>query len=87
MNTENKSKKCPKCGSFSTIPYVYGLLSEDAHKKRSEKGEYIWGGCVIYNDRPLDYCKDCKESFGGKYRKKGFSQSKSIFKEKINFLK
>ena len=87
MNTENKSKKCPECGSFSTIPYAYGLLSEEAHKKKSEEGEYIWGGCVIYNDRPSNYCKNCKESFGGKSRKKVVSRSKSLFKEITNFLK
>ena len=62
-NKENTTKKCPECGSYSLIPFVYGLMSEEARIERGKKGEYAWGGCKI--SQATDYCKDCKESFGG----------------------
>ena len=59
--SDNIQKKCPECGSYSLIPLIYGLLSEEAHLKRRKKGEYAWGGCKL--SPATDYCKECEESF------------------------
>ncbi len=59
--SDNIQKKCPECHSYSLIPFVYGLLSEEAHSERGKKGEYAWGGCKL--SPATDYCKECKESF------------------------
>ena len=62
---KNNAKKCPHCGSTSTIPIAYGLISDEIHQENAKEEKYVWGGCVISNLSPTDYCKDCKESFGG----------------------
>ena len=62
---ENNQKKCPHCGSTSTIPIAYGLISDEIHQENAKEEKYVWGGCVIHiNSSPLDYCNDCKKSFG-----------------------
>ena len=77
--SENINKKCPECGTYSLIPFVYGLMSEEARIERAKKGEYAWGGCKI--SQATDYCKDCEKSFGGKPQKKQNSDSGSLFRE------
>ena len=59
--SDNIQKKCPECHSYSLIPLVYGLLSEEAHLKRRKKGEYAWGGCKL--SPATNYCKECEDSF------------------------
>ena len=59
--SENIQKKCPECHSYSLIPFVYGLLSEEARIERGKKGEYAWGGCT--RTQATDYCKECEASF------------------------
>ena len=76
---ENTLKECPECGSYSLIPFVFGLMSEEARIERGKKGEYAWGGCKI--SQATDYCKDCEKSFGGKPQKKQNSDSGSLFRE------
>ena len=73
--SENTNNKCPECGSYSLIPFVYGLMSEEARIERGKKGEYAWGGCKI--SQATDYCKDCKKSFGGEPLKSQDSNSDS----------
>ena len=73
--SENTNNKCPECGTYSLIPFVYGLMSEEARIERGKKGEYAWGGCKI--SQATDYCKDCKKSFGGKPLKSQDSDSDS----------
>ena len=77
--SENTNNKCPECGTYSLIPFVYGLMSEEARIERGKKGEYAWGGCKI--SQATDYCKDCEKSFGGKPQKKQNSDSVSLFRE------
>ena len=80
-------KNCPNCGSNSTIPYAYGHMSEEAHKERAKKGEYVWGGCVIANYSPTDYCKDCEQSFGKRvFGRKPIQYETNIFKKCIRTL-
>ena len=63
---ENYKKKCPHCGSTSTIPIAYGLMSDEAHQENAKEEKYVWGGCVIHIDSsPSDYCNNCKKPFGG----------------------
>ena len=68
---ENDKKKCPHCGSTSTLPIAYGLMSDEVHQEKAKEEKYVWGGCVIYIDSsPSDYCNDCKKPFGGVIMKK-----------------
>mgnify|MGYP006122092003 FL=1 len=60
-STDNIQKKCPECDSYSLIPFVYGLLSQEARIERGKKGEYAWGGCR--RTQATDYCKECEASF------------------------
>ena len=62
---ENNKKKCPHCGSTSTLPIAHGLMSDEVMQENEKDRKWVWGGCVISNLSPTDYCKDCKESFGG----------------------
>jgi hypothetical protein len=38
---ESKVKKCPHCGSTSTLPIAYGLMRDEAHKENAKKKEWI----------------------------------------------
>jgi hypothetical protein len=62
---KNYKKKCSHCGSTSTLPIAYGLLSDEVQQENAKEEKYVWGGCVIHiNSSPTDYCNDCKKSFG-----------------------
>ena len=62
---EKYKKKCPHCGSTSTLPIAYGLMSDEVHQENAKEKKYVWGGCVIYpSSSASDYCKDCDKSFG-----------------------
>jgi hypothetical protein len=62
---KNYKKKCPHCGSTSTLPFAYGLMSDEVQQENVKEEKYVWGGCVIYiNSSPSDYCNDCEKSFG-----------------------
>ncbi|WPE17149.1 hypothetical protein R5P06_03555 [Candidatus Thioglobus autotrophicus] len=60
---KSKIKKCPHCGSTSTLPIAYGLISDEGHKKNNESKEWVWGGCK-YGQNETDHCNDCGENFG-----------------------
>jgi hypothetical protein len=60
-----KDKKCPYCGSTSTLPIAYGLMSDESHKKNVELKEWVWGGCK-FGSQGTDHCNDCGENFGEK---------------------
>ena len=73
---ENNTKKCPHCGSTSTIPYKYGLILDEVHHENAKEEKYVWGGCVIHIDSsPSDYCNNCKKPFGGVMKRPKTSQS------------
>ena len=62
---KNYKKKCSHCGSTSTLPIAYGLLSDEVQQENAKEEKYVWGGCVIHiNSSPTDYCNDCNKSFG-----------------------
>ena len=62
---ENNKKECPHCGSASTLPISYGLISDEAHEENAKERKWVWGGCVIrMGASPDDYCNDCNKSFG-----------------------
>ena len=56
-------KKCPHCGSTSTLPIVYGLMSDKAHQENAQNKEWVWGGCK-YGQLGTDHCNDCGKNFG-----------------------
>ena len=62
---EKNKKKCTICGSTSTLPIAYGLMSNEALQENAKERKYVLGGCVIHSGTSAtDYCKDCKKSFG-----------------------
>ena len=62
---KNNAKKCPHCGSTSTLPISYGLITDEAQEENAKEEKYVWGGCVIrMGASPNDYCNDCNKSFG-----------------------
>jgi hypothetical protein len=62
---KNNSKKCPHCGSTSTLPIAHGLMSDEVHQKNAKDRKWVWGGCVIHEGGNTDYCNDCNKYFGG----------------------
>ena len=58
-------KKCPHCGSSSTLPISYGLIPDEVHEENAKDRKWVWGGCVIRAGGNTDHCNDCGKSFGG----------------------
>ena len=58
-------KNCTHCGSSSTLPIQYGLISDQVHQENTKDRKWVWGGCVIYKGGDTDYCNDCNNTFGG----------------------
>jgi Zn finger protein HypA/HybF involved in hydrogenase expression len=56
------TKHCPKCGSENTIPILWGYPSQ-ALFKAAEQGLVKLGGCVIGEDEPDTFCKDCQHEW------------------------
>ena len=56
--SQNKPKKCPKCGSPKVAPILYGLPAPEAFED-AEAGKIALGGCVITGDDPAWRCLDC----------------------------
>lgn len=54
--------KCPKCKSINTIPIGYGYPGPQMQKE-AKKGNLKLGGCVIREDNPDGFCKDCKHEW------------------------
>jgi hypothetical protein len=62
LNKINKPK-CPKCSSKdSVVPIAYGLPGDEMRKESSE-GKIVLGGCIIREDAPDWYCKECENDF------------------------
>ncbi len=62
--------ECPKCRSTNVIPIVYGFPSEELFE-RADRGEVKLGGCVIEDDNPNYFCKDCEAEFKAKMKYAG----------------
>ena len=62
---ENNKKKCPHCGSTSTLPIAHGLMTDEAIQENAKDRKWVWGGCVVYEGGNTDHCNDCGKSFGG----------------------
>ena len=58
-------KKCPHCGSPSTLPISFGLIPDEVHEENAKDRKWVWGGCVIRAGGNTDHCNDCGKSFGG----------------------
>ena len=61
----NNIKKCPYCGSSSTLPIAYGYISDEIHQENNKNKKWAWGGCVIREGHNTDHCTKCAKSFGG----------------------
>ena len=59
-----KKSECPKCGSSNVIKIIYGLPSYELFQD-AEKGKVKLGGCIIREDNPNWYCKDCEHEWCG----------------------
>ena len=68
-------KQCPKCGSKNSVKIVYGMPSYELFQE-AEVGKVKLGGCVIIEDNPEYFCKDCEHEWNleqpidGAYSKK-----------------
>ena len=72
---KNNTKKCPHCGSVSTIPFSYGLIPDEVHQENAKDRKWVWGGCVIHVGGDTDHCNDCGKSFGGdSYQEESFDE-------------
>jgi hypothetical protein len=60
---KSKIKKCPHCGSTSTLPIAYGLITDKGHQKNAIKKEWVWGGCK-FGAIGTDHCNECGKNFG-----------------------
>ena len=54
-----KQFQCSKCGSEKVVPIVYGLPGPELEREW-EKGAVELGGCIIRDNNPQYYCKDCE---------------------------
>ena len=62
MNQNNKPK-CPKCSSKdSVVRIAYGLPGNEM-RKESVEGKIVLGGCIVKEDAPDWYCKECDNDF------------------------
>ena len=82
---ENHKKKCPHCGSTSTLPIAHGLMSDEVHQENAKDRKWVWGGCVIQEGGNTDHCNDCGKSFGGDVVSEEKLQAESFDEE--SFLK
>ena len=82
---KNNTKKCPHCGSTSTIPIRYGLMTDEAHQENVKERKWVWGGCVIYEEMNTDHCTECNKAFGGDVVSEEELESESFDEE--SFLK
>ena len=62
---KNNAKKCPHCGSTSTLPIAHGLIPDEVQQENAKDRKWVWGGCVIHVGGDTDHCNDCGKSFGG----------------------
>ena len=83
--SKNNSKKCPHCGSTSTLPIAHGLMSDEVHQENAKDRKWVWGGCVIHVGGDTDYCDDCNKYFGGDVASDEKLESESFDEE--SFLK
>lgn len=49
---------CPKCGSGTVLPIIYGYPDGEAVEAEL-KAEIKLGGCVIEEDNPDYHCSEC----------------------------
>lgn len=50
--------KCPRCGSTSVVPILYGMPSHEA-REAAERGELVIGGCEVEIGQPSHACRAC----------------------------
>lgn len=55
--------RCPKCGSMNTVKICYGLPTKETIEL-AELGKIALGGCMVDDDSPKHYCKDCHNHWG-----------------------
>ena len=72
---KNNAKKCPHCGSTSTLPIAHGLIPDEVQQENAKDRKWVWGGCVIHVGGDTDHCDDCGKSFGGdSYQEESFDE-------------
>jgi hypothetical protein len=59
-----KPRKCPNCGHAPVASILYGMpnISDELFEKE-QRGEVIFGGCVIELDHPTWQCSKCEMEF------------------------
>jgi len=70
--------KCPFCGKRHTIPIQYGMPTHEAFLDE-QVGKIKLGGCIISEDNPSRYCKDCHKTFGKNFKNFGILEKVFFF--------
>jgi len=53
-----KTIDCPSCRTGSVISIIYGMPDYQL-LEQAEKGEIHLGGCIVSDNDPHYYCKEC----------------------------
>lgn len=53
-----KFEYCPNCGSENVIEIAYGFPTDEALRE-AKAGNIKLGGCIISEDKPEYFCKEC----------------------------
>lgn len=57
-----KKIKCPACGSQNVVKICYSLPAYEAYLE-GKAGKIKLGGCVIEENSPDYFCKDCEHEW------------------------
>lgn len=61
---KSKPKVCPRCKSAKVVPIVYGYPVDPEAIRQAERGELVFGGCVLSGRDPRWACIDCRHEWG-----------------------
>jgi hypothetical protein len=60
---EERRRGCPSCGSRKVAEILWGYPAFSEVEERYEKGELVFGGCIVPSERESDWprweCRDC----------------------------
>ncbi len=62
MRDKRNKPTCPKCGSTTVLPILYGLPAAEAVEE-AKRGEIALGGCCISDDSPQWHCSRCEHDW------------------------
>ena len=82
--TSETSRRCPRCGSNRSLPYVYGLPAPGAGEQ-ARRGEILLGGCIVDQSLPTHFCLACRHRFG-RLREFGLDPREALLLRELDAL-